>query len=70
MALADFSPARPAQPSIASAFQAVVRWIATRRAERAQEATLQSLLFAPEPRLRDIGITREQLIQAMEIHRR
>lgn len=70
MAFADFASARPAQLSIASAFHAVIRWIAARRAERAQEATLQSLLFAPEPRLRDIGITREQLIQAMEIHRR
>jgi uncharacterized protein YjiS (DUF1127 family) len=70
MAFADFTPARPAQVSIAGAFHVVVQWVSARRAKRAREATLQSLLFAPETRLQDIGISREQLIQAMEIHRR
>ena len=55
-------------------FSGVVRtlklWLAARRAERAQAIALQSLLLAPEHRLRDLGIRREELIQAMEIHRK
>jgi uncharacterized protein YjiS (DUF1127 family) len=67
----DFAPAyRPVQSPVASIFRAVTKWVATRRAEHAQHVALQSLLFAPEHRLRDLGISREQLTQAMEIHRK
>ena len=68
MAIADFATAdRSARLPFARSLHAVVRWIATRRAARVKRDALQSLLFAPEHRLRDVGITREQLIQAIEV---
>jgi uncharacterized protein YjiS (DUF1127 family) len=71
MALVDFAPAyRPAPSTLSGAFRAVANWVAARRAARAQQASLQTLLFAPEHRLRDLGISREQLVQAMEVHRK
>jgi uncharacterized protein YjiS (DUF1127 family) len=67
MALTDFAPAgHPVRFSLSGSFHAVVRWIAARRAKRAQRVALQSLLFAPEHRLRDLGISHEQLIRAIE----
>ena len=67
MALADFSPVHRSAPSpIARGLQAVAGWIAARHTARAQRNALQSLLFAPEYRLDDIGITREQLVGAIE----
>ena len=67
MTVADFTPVdRSAQFPLARAFHAIVRWVAARRAARAKRAALHSLLFAPEHRLRDVGLTREQLIQAIE----
>ncbi len=72
MSLADFAPAHRIAFSfaIAGLGRILAQWIATRRVERAQEAALRDLLFAPEHRLRDLGIRREQLIMAMEIHRK
>ena len=70
MAIADFAPVdRFVQFPLARGFHAVVRWVAARRAARANRVALQSLLFAPEYRLRDVGITREQLIRAIESSR-
>lgn len=67
MAIIDFTSVdRSARFPFARGFHAVVRWVAARRAARAKRAALQSLLFAPEHRLRDVGITREQLIRAIE----
>lgn len=67
MAIADFTPVeRSVQFPLVPGFHAIVRWVAARRAARAKRAALHSLLFAPEHRLRDVGITREQLIQAIE----
>lgn len=67
----DFAPAyRPIQSPVAGMFRAVAKWVAARRTEHAQHVALQSLLFAPEHRLRDLGISREELTQAMEIHRK
>jgi hypothetical protein len=71
MAIADFALVdHPASSPVAGLAGAVRGWFAARRAERTQHAALQSLLFAPEHRLRDLGIRREELIQAMEIHRK
>lgn len=67
MAIADFTPVdRSVQSPVARGFHAIVRWVAARRAERAKREALLSLLFAPEHRLRDVGITRAQLIRAIE----
>ena len=71
MALVDFAPAyRPAPSPVAGIFRTVAKWVGARRAEHAQHVALQSLLFAPEHRLRDLGISRQELTQAMEIHRK
>lgn len=67
MATADFTPVdHPVQFPLARGFHAIVRWIAARRTARAKREQLLSLLFGPEHRLRDVGITREQLIRAIE----
>jgi uncharacterized protein YjiS (DUF1127 family) len=71
MALVDSTPAyRPVRSSVARVFRAVANWLAARRAEHARHVALQSLLSEPEHRLRDLGITREELIHTMEIHRK
>ncbi|UXN75130.1 hypothetical protein N8D56_09635 [Devosia sp. A8/3-2] len=38
--------------------------------QRAKRDALHGLLFAPEHRLRDLGITHEQLIQMLETQHR
>jgi uncharacterized protein YjiS (DUF1127 family) len=67
MTIADFTPVSSfTQFSPARGLHAIIGWVAARRAARAKRDALQSLLFAPEHRLRDIGITREQLIRQIE----
>ena len=66
MALVDIPRDRVAGPSIARLYRAVARWLADRYARRQQKAVLQDLLFAPEHRLRDLGISREDLIRAID----
>ena len=67
MAIADFTPVDRCVPSPrVRSFHAIILWVAARRAARAKRGTLRSLLFAPKHRLRDVGITREQLIRAIE----
>ena len=71
MALVDFAPTRYVAPSAGSSLlAAAVNWFIARRTGRAQEAALQSLLFAPEHRLRDLGISRAALMQALDVHRK
>lgn len=70
MALVDFTPAQSAFSPIASTVRAVGDWHASRRAARAQRLAMQSLLHMPQHRLNDLGISHDQLIQAMEIHRK
>ena len=66
MATADFAPVDHSIPSpVARGIHAIGRWFATRRVARAKRDALESLLFAPEYRLRDMGLTREQLIQTI-----
>lgn len=71
MALVDFAPAHHVASSpVAGFLRTAANWFAARRSRYAQDAALQSLLFAPEHRLRDLGISRDELIQAMAIHRK
>jgi uncharacterized protein YjiS (DUF1127 family) len=67
MALADFAAAdRSVRLPFTRILGAVVRWVEARRLARAKHDALQSLLFAPEHLLRDVGLTREQLVRAIE----
>lgn len=71
MAIADFALVdHPVRSPLGGIVHAVRSWFAGRQVERTQHAALQSLLFAPEYRLRDLGIRREDLILSMEIHRK
>ena len=71
MAFLDFAHAHEASPSpLAGLLRAAANWLEIRRARRAQVAALQSLLFAPEHRLRDVGISRDELIRAVRMHRK
>lgn len=64
MTLVEFATNRSAQLPLAHGIRAVVRWISTYRAARAKRAVLQNLLFEPDYRLRDLGISRDELIRA------
>lgn len=67
MALVDFAPVQSGSSIV---IPAVRRWFAARRAAREQHLALQSLLFMPQHRLNDLGISQDQLARAMEIHRK
>lgn len=70
MAFTDFtSTDRIVQFPVVAGFRAVLGWFAARRVARAKRAALHSLLFAPEHRLRDLGISRDELHRAIETHR-
>lgn len=67
MAIADFAPVgHSVQSPFTRGFDAIAGWLAARRAARAKRQVLLDLMFAPEHRLRDIGVTREQLIREIE----
>ena len=66
MVFVDVTPRRPVQFSIARAFHGLAKWLADARTARAKRKALQDLLFAPEHRLRDLGIRREEVLQAIE----
>ena len=66
MVFVDVTPTRPVTLPIARFFHGLAKWLEDARIERAKRLALQSLLFAPEHRLRDIGIRREEVLQAME----
>lgn len=70
MTIADFATGRIVQIPFADGFRVVARWISARRAARAKRAALCSLLFAPDHRLRDLGISRDELIEAIEGRRK
>ena len=71
MAIAEFTAAdRSVRSPVARVVGAVARWAKARRAARAKQEVLHDLLFAPEHRLRDIGISREQLMRAIDDRRR
>lgn len=66
MVLVDTSREHVAGSAIVRLYCAVARSVADRYARRQQKVVLKDLLFAPEHRLRDIGISREDLIRAIE----
>lgn len=67
MAIADFAHEHRADRFLFTrAIRAIIRWFAARRAAHARRYALLDLLSAPEHLLRDVGIGREQLIQAIE----
>jgi uncharacterized protein YjiS (DUF1127 family) len=71
MTFADFAPShRITVAPGANLVAAVAGWLGARHARRRRAAALQELLFAPEHRLRDLGISREELVRTMEIHRK
>ncbi len=71
MALTETSlTARPVQLPLATGLRIVSRWIADRRVARAKRVALDSLLFAPEHRLRDLGISRDEIFDAIEGRRK
>ena len=71
MAIVDFTPTHHSlELPLVRAIHAIARWVAARRTARAKRDALHVLLFAPEHRLRDLGITREQLIQMIETQHR
>ena len=69
MVLVDVVHDRPVRHSVARAFHAIAQWLTERRAERRRRVALQDLLFAPEYRLRDMGVSRDELMQAIERRR-
>ena len=71
MSILDVTPANQSvEFPLVRVIHAIGRWVAARRTVRAKRAALHGLLFAPEHRLRDLGITREQLIQMIETQHR
>lgn len=70
MAFVDYAAAHSGPPLIAALRRVFGDWRAARRARLQQHLALQSLLFMPQHRLNDLGISRDQLIQTMEIHRK
>jgi uncharacterized protein YjiS (DUF1127 family) len=71
MALTESSlTARPLHLSLAGSLRTVGRWIAASRVARAKKAALDSLLFAPEHRLRDLGISRDEIFDAIKGRRK
>lgn len=71
MTTADFaSTHRPVSLSLAPRVGALVRWFAARHETGAKSAALRDLLLAPESRLRDLGISREELVGAIGARRR
>ena len=70
MALVDFASAHPGSARIVALFRDIAARFADRGAVRAQRLALQSLLFMPQHRLDDLGISRESLVGITEIHRK
>ena len=71
MAIAEFAPNdRSVQSPLVRSYHAIIRWIAARRVARRKRDALHSLLFAPEHLLRDVGITRDELLGAIEQQRK
>lgn len=64
MVLFDVAAYRPARSPIARLVRGIAGWLAAAHAERQRRIAFHSLLFAPEHRLRDLGIRREELLQA------
>ena len=70
MALADFAAVQSVPSPFAVVSRRVKDWRNARRVAQEQRLALQSLLFMPQHRLNDLGISHDQLVRAMEIHRK
>ena len=69
MTFIDVTPNHPVRSPLAHLVLAAVKWLRTARAERKSRAALQDLLFMPEHSLRDLGLRREELLEALERRR-
>jgi uncharacterized protein YjiS (DUF1127 family) len=66
MAFTDFAPAdRNAAMSAGRVLRAVVAWFASRHAERARRIALHSLLEMGAHRLDDLGVTPQDVVDAL-----
>ena len=66
MIFIDVTAAQPVRSPIVGILHSVAQWVADIRAERKRKTALQALLFMPEHRLSDLGIRREELLEALE----
>lgn len=74
MAFVDFASASVTRPTTAGTqsagiFHRVAGWVARSLAERERQRVFRDLLFAPEHRLRDLGINRDDILTALSRHR-
>lgn len=66
MIFIDVAPHPPVQSPFARIVRALAGRLRTISDEHKRRAALQSLFFMPEHRLRDLGIRREELLEALE----
>ena len=66
MALSLYGERSVAAATPASPLSALVRWMAKARAERARRVALASLLELDHDRLDDLGISRSDIVEAMQ----
>ena len=66
MLFVDVAPNRPVRSPFAHIVRALAGRLRIISREHERRPTLQSLLFMPEHRLRDLGLRREELLEALE----
>ena len=66
MIFIDVAPYRPAPSPFARIVRVLAGWLRDARGDRKRRAALRDLLFMPEHRLRDLGLRREELLEALE----
>ena len=66
MTIIEVAPNHPVRSPLAHLVLTAVKWVNDARARRKSRAALQNLLFMPEHRLRDLGLRREELLEALE----
>lgn len=66
MIFIDVAPSRPVRSPFAHIVRTLAGRLRTVSSERKRRAALRDLLFTPEHRLRDLGLRREELLEALE----
>lgn len=66
MIFIDIVPYHPARPPFIQIVQVLAARLRRLHGERHRRAALRDLLFMPEHRLRDLGLSREDLLEALE----
>ena len=66
MIFIDIAPYHPARAPFAQIVHALAARLRRFHGERHRRAALRELLFMPEHRLRDLGLRREELLEALE----